>query len=396
MQRQQLAFGFLGYLFIGTAAVLIPSLMPSITHEFVAAGLTLSVIGLIVPAGATGSIIGTVLAGIGSDLLGRRRLVWLAAFLLALTSAGAAGATYWLLFVASFVLISVAQGALSTGINAMIADAGRNARARALNMLHGVYGVGAAISPLIIGGLIGAGLSWRWVLAGVGVIWLVYSLVVQWGYRTESGQKIEAKSRDWNAQMLRARPFLALFLVAFVYNGVAVSLLSWIAVFTQRSAGLSAVASVSLVSLFYVALTMGRFVCAAIAERVGYARLLLLLACGITLMYPLVVLGNHPLLVGAGVFLTGLSLSGLYPIALAEGARRYPDQTGTVAATLSVALTLGSLIPPLWTSLIAGVASLQIALGVNYSLVLLLIVLARYLNRSAAVPDKSQTLVATS
>jgi fucose permease len=95
-----------------------------------------------------------------------------------------------------------------------------------------------------------------------------------------------------------------------------------------------------------------------------------------------VVLGSHPLVVGAGVFLSGLSLSGLFPTALADGARRYPAQTGIVTGTLNVALTLGSLVPPLWTGVVAGIAGLQVALGVNYGLVLLLIILARYLGRS--------------
>jgi FHS family glucose/mannose:H+ symporter-like MFS transporter len=195
--------------------------------------------------------------------------------------------------------------------------------------------------------------------------------------------------------MLRERPFLALFLIAFIYNGVAVSLLTWIAVFTQGSAGFSTFVSVSMISVFYVALTTGRLVCAAVAERLGYAGTLLLLAFGTTLTYPLVVLGSQPLVVGAGVFLSGLTLSGLYPTALADGARRYPTQTGMVTGTLGVALTLGSLVPPLWTAVVAEVASLQVALGVNYGLVLLLILLARYLGRSAIDHSDTHALPAT-
>jgi len=397
MERHQIALGFLGYLFIGTATVLVPTLMPFITNEFSATGLTLATIGLIVPAGAAGGIVGTLLAGVGSDVLGRRRLVWLAALLLAVALALAAGATRWVLFVLGVILVSVAQGALSTGINAMIADAGRTARARALNLLHGVYGVGAAVSPLIIGSLIGGGLLWRWVLGGTGLLWLAYSLVVHQFYRAE---RLDAPGgtvtvQPLNLGMLRERPFLALFLIAFVYNGVAVSLLSWIAVFTQESAGFSTFVSVSMISVFYVALTTGRFVCAAVAERLGYAGTLLLLAFGITLTYPLVVLGSQPLVVGVGVFLTGLTLSGLFPTALADGARRYPEQTGIVTGTLSVALTLGSLVPPLWTGVVAGMAGLQVALGVNYGLVLLLIILARYLGRSDIRHSEAPPLPAT-
>lgn len=389
MERHHLGLGFLGYLFIGMATVLVPTLMPFITNEFSAAGLTLAAIGLIVPAGAAGGIVGTLLAGVGSDILGRRRLVWLAALLLAAALALAAGATHWLLFILGLILVSVAQGALSTGINAMIADAKRTARARALNLLHGVYGIGAAVSPLIIGSLIDRGLLWRWVMGGTSLLWLAYSLVVHQFYRAELLDAPGRIVQPLNLRMLRERPFLALFLIAFAYNGVAVSLLTWIAVFTQESAGFSTFASMSMISVFYVALTTGRFVCAVVAERLGYAGTLLLLAFGITLTYPLVVLGSEPLVVGAGVFLTGLSLSGLFPTTLADGARRYSAQTGIVTGTLNVALTLGSVVPPLWTAIVAGMAGLQVALGVNYGLVLLLIVLAWYLGRSEAHPSEN-------
>src|SRR5262249_2042982 len=180
-------------------------------------------------AGAAGGIAGTLLAGVGSDVLGRRRFVWLAALLLAAALALAAGATRWLLFVLGLILVSVAQGALSTGINAMIADARRTARARALNLLHGGYGIGAAVSPLIIGSLIDHGLLWRWVMGGTGLLWLAYSLVVYQCYRAERLDAPGGTVQPLNLGMLRERPFLALFLIAFVYNGLDVSLLTCIA-----------------------------------------------------------------------------------------------------------------------------------------------------------------------
>ncbi|MEZ4609384.1 MAG: hypothetical protein R2838_03850 [Caldilineaceae bacterium] len=52
--------------------------------------------------------------------------------------------------------MGTAQGGLSTGINALIADVNRDARSRALNSLHGIYGIGAALSPLIFGVLLAA------------------------------------------------------------------------------------------------------------------------------------------------------------------------------------------------------------------------------------------------
>jgi MFS family permease len=379
MVQRQTAISLLGYLLIGAGAVLLPSIMPSLTVEFAASGLSLAAIGLVVPVGSVGGVIGTLLAGVGSDLFGRQRLVWLAALLLAAALACASVATRWPLFVGGIVLVSAAQGALSTGIAALIASANPTARGRALNGLHGVYGVGATLSPLLIGGLIGGGVSWRWALGGTSLIWLAYGIGVYALARATAREGRPAPARRFAGGLLREPPFLALFLIAFAYNGVAVSLLGWLALFMQRSAGATTFVSVSMIALFYGALTTGRFVCAAVAERAGYGATLLALAIGVAVTYPLVVVSNSPLVVAAGVVLTGLSLSGLYPTAVAFGARSYPGLAGTVTGTLSAALTLGSVVPPLWTAAIAGVGGVPLALKVNYLLIVPLVVLARYL-----------------
>lgn len=380
--RRQTILGLTGYLFIGTASVLIPSVMPSITSEYVAAGLSLAAIGLIFPARALGSIVGNLLAGVGADRLGYAWLVWLAALLLAASLALAGIAHPWLLFLAAFVVISATQGALGTGINALTADANPQARSQALNTLHGVYGIGAAISPLIFGYLLERGVAWRWMLGGTALLWLIYGLVSLLLQPSPTAQRTRRPAQLLDFSMLRARPFLALFAIAFIYNGVAYSLLGWVALFMQESAGFSAFFSISLISIFYVALTAGRFLCAALSERVGYGATLLGLAVGITATYPLVVLSSSGLWVAVGVFLTGLSLSGLFPTALAYGSRLYPARTGAVSGTLNVSMTLGAMIPPVWTGVIAEWWSFQAALGVNYVMVVGLLFVALYLHRS--------------
>ena len=415
------ALGLTGYFFIGTAAVLVPSVMPFITSEYMATGLTLAAIGLIFPARAVGGILGNLVAGVSADRLGYSKLVWIAALALAVSMALVAAAHPWLLFLAGFALISIVQASLSTGINAMVADANRDSRARALNVLHGVYAVGATISPLVIGLILEQGVPWRWTMAATGLIWLVYGGGAFLFYRAvhpspppasgpgaaaaadERGPDSEEKktpqgevktsflsssildalravlSANWG--MLRNAGFLSLFLIAFIYNGVAFSLLGWVAVFMQESAGLSTFYSISMISVFYVALTAGRFLCAAYAERLGYAATLLILAAGLVLTYPLVVFSSTTAPLVIGIFFTGLTLSGLFPTALAYGSRLYPQQSGAVTGLLNVAMIAGAMLPPLWTGLFSDIWSFQTALGINYSMAFLLLAVCLYLGR---------------
>ena len=181
--------------------------------------------------------------------------------------------------------------------------------------------------------------------------------------------------------MLRNAGFLALFLIAFIYNGVAFSLLGWVALFMQESAGLSTFYSISMISVFYVALTAGRFLCAAYAERLGYAATLLILAAGLALTYPLVIFSTTAAPLVIGIFLTGLTLSGLFPTALAYGTRLYPQHSGSVTGVLNVAMTIGTMLPPLWTAVFSDIWSFQTALGINYTMALLLLAVCLYLTR---------------
>ena len=410
------ALGLTGYFFIGTAAVLVPSVMPFITSEYMATGLTLAAIGFIFPARAVGGIFGNLLAGVTSDRLGYSKLVWIAALALAASMALTAAARPWLFFLAGFALISIVQSSLTTGINAMVADANRDSRARALNVLHGVYAVGATISPLVFGLILEQGVPWRWAMAAAGLLWFVYGLGAFLLYRTvypppasapapaadepepDSEQKktpqngartsFLSSSRDTlsdvlysNLVMLRNVGFLSLFLISFIYNGVAFSLLGWVAVFMQESVGFSIFSSISMISVFYVALTAGRFLCAAYAERLGYAPTLLILAVGLALTYPLVVFSTTAAPLVIGIFLTGLTLSGLFPTALAFGTRLYPQQSGAVTGILNVAMIAGSMLPPLWTGLFSDIWSFQTALGINYAMAFLLLAVCLYLAR---------------
>ena len=164
--------------------------------------------------------------------------------------------------------------------------------------------------------------------------------------------------------------------MAFIYNGVAWVLLGWVNMYLQEGGGVSPFLATSMISLFYVGLTTGRFVCAAVAERIGYGNSIRILSVGAAISLLLVILGGHPLLIVFGVIMSGLFLSGLYPTALAFANNLFPALAGTVVATMSLAMNLGTMLPPWWTGIIAEKTNFKIAVGANYILMLPLLWIA--------------------
>src|SRR5262245_33422404 len=99
-----------GYFFIGSLATLFPSIMPAVIRGF---GLSLAAVGAIFPASAVGSLIGGMLTGIWSDRVGRKPFFCGGALLSGFCLLGAFTARQWPLFVGCFLLLGIAQGALS-------------------------------------------------------------------------------------------------------------------------------------------------------------------------------------------------------------------------------------------------------------------------------------------
>lgn len=99
-------------------------------------------------------------------------------------------------------------------------------------------------------------------------------------------------------------------------------------------------------------------------------------------------LGSANVLGALGVFICGLFIAGLFPTALAYGNRLFPDLAGTVSGTMSVAMILGTMVPPWWTGVAAETWSFQTAIGLNFALVLPLIWIAVRLHRGEAPAER--------
>lgn len=368
---------FSEYFMVGVGAVLFAPLIPAIIDEF---GLSLTVAGLLFPAMSLGGMAGGLGAGPIVDRYGTKPVVLTS---IAASATGlflTAASPTWLLVLVGFALLGLGQRALGTCLNTLVAKANPDQSGTYLNYLHAVYGTGALLAPLVIGLALMQDANWRWMFAVPGMMWLVFGvLAARPAYPdVNSGEK---KRMAPSRAILRSPLFVMLFWVAFCYNGIAFSLLGWVKTYLDLAGTLHPFLSTSMISIFYVALTLGRFTCGMVARRIGYTGTILVCAAGTALTYPLVLFSELPLLFIPGVFCTGLFLSGLYPTALAIANQSFKERAGTVTGVLTMAMTAGSMLPPWWTGAIADLSSFRVAMGVNAVLVLLLLFTATTLVR---------------
>jgi fucose permease len=127
---------------------------PSMRTTF---GASVGELGLILLITTAGSVLITAFVGPLIRRLGVPTLLAVAGALAALGYTGYAAAPGLWLVLGISVLLGVSAGMMDAGLNTAVALTGRQ---RLLNLLHGAYGVGTAIGPLIVTAAILTG-SWR-------------------------------------------------------------------------------------------------------------------------------------------------------------------------------------------------------------------------------------------
>ncbi|KAI1008249.1 hypothetical protein LB504_001593 [Fusarium proliferatum] len=228
---------------------------------------------------------------------------------------------------------------LFTGFGNGIQDSGYNAwignmhRANELlGFLHGAYGLGGTIGPLIASAMVTEGkLNWYtfyYIMIGLAVVELVVGTAAFWGatgqvYR-QRVRYDEAKERATTRMALK-KPItwiVAVFLLGYV--ATEVSLGGWIVTFMLRVRHAKPFLAGLTVTLFWLGLTLGRVVLGFVTERTGEKTAItvyLVLSIGLELLYWLV-----PNFVASVIFvmLLGFFLGPLFPAAMVAATKLLP------------------------------------------------------------------------
>ncbi|MGD0701479.1 MAG: MFS transporter [Trebonia sp.] len=321
---------------LGTFAVLgLPDGMlgtawPAMRHSF---GEPVGDLGLILLVSTIGSV--AIAAAVGRLIrrLGAAAVLATAGSCAALGGIGYAAAPGLWLVLSVGPLVGAAAGMMDGGLNTVAALTGRP---RLLNLLHGFYGVGTAIGPLVATVAILAG-SWRpayLFLAALDVVtaccWTTYRRSVPVpaastaaggadavGEQDETAEPIEGWSRR------RVVAVLTLGLVVFfIYAGLEVSAGQWETSYVRGHLGLSASAAGLASFGYWGALTAVRIGLALPAKPpsahtvIRCGLLLSIAGCGLIWWQP------DAVVVVLAFALLGGSLAGVFPALVAVTPRR--------------------------------------------------------------------------
>ena len=259
--------------------------------------------------------------------------------LVALSCAGYAVATAWPVMLACGLLAGLGAGAIDAGINVYAAA---RFSPRLVSWLHASWSAGAALGPLIMTAVLGAGLAWRWGYALIGLLLGMTLSFIRTRSRWDAGRDLApgspAEPLPGAGAILRRPIVWSGLLFFFVYAGLEVTAGQWSYSLLTEGRGLAPGAAGLWVGGFWGAMTAGRVIAGGLAGRVP-AGALLRVAVGLAPVMALALAADlGPLASGLALVGLGFLLAPIYPLAVVAT----PGRVGERSATRVIAYQVGA------------------------------------------------------
>ncbi len=353
------ALGFLAFFMFGLVQAGYGPAYPNLGREY---AQPLATVGTVASLHFLGSAVGTALLGVLLTRLSLRSSLMLGGATLLLGLLGVAFAPAWALVLVGAVAGGLGYGTLSAGFNLAFAQLGPGPS----NLVNGVFGVGSVVSPVLVtllaGGLASGSHAPPFVLMGVMAALLALGVRLLWP-RPAGPLKAGTETAATEQAPLTppaapgSRLPLALFGVCFfLYVGIEAGLGNWATTYFLR---LGAAQAALLTSFYWLALTVGRFVFAALGNRFAPISVLIFATGGAVLGCVLMLLGGPggvstglesgtPIasrLAPAGLVLAGFCIAPVFSTQLAWFTRTQPP--GLAPYMLTLGGVGGALLPAL-------------------------------------------------
>jgi fucose permease len=317
--------------------------------------LSYSVGGLHVAAFAAGSLVAGVVSPRLELALGRARLLWSAAALLAVGAVGLTVGQVVAETIGSVLLMGLGGGLLLATVQALLSDHHGDLRTVALTEAN----VAASIAYVT---LIGAfalaaalGLGWRAAL----LVSLVVPVLRWWPSR---GLEIEAASPQEEERVPLPRAFWLAAVVLVCVTAAEWCITGWGATFVDDQVDVSTDTAVTLMAGYFGGVVVGRTLGSRLARRHDPSMLLVVAlgvaAAGFAVLWP----SAAPAQAVAGLALLGVGIGNLFPLAISVAVAMAPGRAGAASGRAVVATSLAVLVAPLTVGALADATSLKLAL----------------------------------
>ena len=264
---------------------------------------------------------GTILASLLSDRLtfrfGAAKVTACSVVATAVALLGFSKATQFWMLVAWAVPLGLGAGAVDAALNNFVA---LHFSSKHMSWLHCFWGLGASVSPYIMGFFLSRELRWDRGYLTVGLIQLALSIVLfaslpLWKKTAALETQEEVRTAPKTLRQIAALPGIFYVLFGFfAYCAIEAIAFTWTSTYLVNARALAPESAARFASLFYLGMTVSRFVTGFVADRLGDKKMI---RCGYYVVFAgllLVVLpfsSSLPCL--AGLVIAGFGCGPVYP-----------------------------------------------------------------------------------
>lgn len=308
---------FCVYTLFGISMTVIGATLPKIFADF---GWSYTTAGAVIAFGSVGYFLSSYVAGILLSVLGLRLTISLALlFIFAGLEFFAAQTTPWLNMLLYFI-IGVGQGGIELAVDWGTLRMEGPGGGRAMSLMHGAFSIGAFVGPLIIAILISARLQWTLVYRGIGVLFFLIAIFLQFMPLSALGRDRGHAPGSSRRDLFKHPAYWLGFFALFVYVGVELGISNWVAEYFVSVFKTPIPTGSFMVSLFWGGLLLGRFGMPVIQRSITREKILislsLVMAISVIGLATVGFLGSGTLvtvIAGMLVMLSGFGCSIIYP-----------------------------------------------------------------------------------
>jgi len=356
---------------------------PCLTAMAETFGVSLGRLGLIFTLYSVGLIPAVLLSGYLAEVVGRRFMVLGVVLIMGIGSALFAAAPAvgrhpsFALALGVVVVLGLGGGGMEALTNIVVADDNQPEPAFALSLTHAFFAIGAVLGPLVVSGLLGAGRPWQLSFAaGAGLFALLFFVLLPQRMPRATEEPFPPVAA---LGLLRSRLVWVLLAMIGLYVGAEAGLAAWVSPLMEKTLGSPRDSAGLSVSVFWAMMIVGRLAVSPLAARLRPPPLLFVLSLGSAASALAVALAPSAAfcLVAAGA--SGLFMSGIFALVLADASRHFLERRGAVFGIILTGVGVGSMIFPALMGWVADAANLRAALLIPAGL--MVVVTAGYLAR---------------
>jgi len=334
----------------------IPSILRDLSFNY-------SIGGTIILANYFGFLLATLFIGLLANVIGRKKIILIAAFLVVFGLLGYSYFSSFLILALFMFVIGMGLGAIEIGANIIIVELQSKKKGMFLNVLAFLHGFGSILGPIFTNQIIKNDSDWRNVYLMtiiLPIILFFYFIIFKY---PETKYEVPAVKKKINIKKIFLKKHLILFYILIaVYVAAEVGVASWIIEFLQKIKDIPKSLSIFYLSLFFIFLTAGRLIGAFIVEKIGYLKILLICSCCSLVCLSLGIFGPKEFVLFLP--LTGFFFSIVFPTATAAISDHAGEHLSSILAVTFAFAGIGGMIGPF----VVGILSDKISIFEGFSL----------------------------